>query len=325
MDLSIIIPSHNRAALVTQAVRSAFALCYPAERYEIIVVDNASTDSTPEMVEALQEEARGKVLRYVREDSLGLQNARHAGARAAKGKILLFTDDDATFDRGWARAHAEAFARHKEMVASGGPVRPIWETDPPQWLLDYISESKIFPILSLMEPHTEFCINLNGFFFGVNMAIRRDILFELGGFNPESFGDIWLGDGETGLNRKLWKRGLLIGYVPDAVVYHHIPPERMTVDYFRRRMANEGACLVYANYHHGIPAWPRLLRSIAGLTVHNFDGWIKAFLLRDRNDQRALDIQTQSAKTQSQVKYLMRLLYDKNLRSLVLKQDWLSL
>jgi glycosyltransferase involved in cell wall biosynthesis len=324
MDLSIIIPTHNRAVLVTQAVRSAFALCYPAERYEIIVVDNASTDNTPEMVEALQNEAQGKVLRYLREDTPGSHNARHAGARAAEGKILLFTDDDATLDCGWARAYAEAFARHTEMVASGGPVRPIWETDPPRWLLDYISESKSFPILSLMEPHTEFCINANGYFFGVNMAIRRNILFELGGFNPDLLGDIWLGDGETGFNRKLWKRGLLIGYVPDAVVYHHIPSQRMTVDYFRRRMANEGVCVAYANYHHGIPVWPRLLRSIAGLTIRNLDCWIKALLLKDHNDQRALDIQTQSAMTQSQVKYLMRLLYDKKLRSLVLKQDWLS-
>ena len=324
MDLSIIIPTHNRAALMTQAVRSAFALHYPADCYEIIVVDNASTDNTQEMLEALQNEDRGTVLRYVREDRLGLHNARHAGARAAEGKILLFTDDDATFDCGWATAYAEAFARHTEMMASGGPVRPIWETDPPQWLLDYISESKIFIILSLMEPYTEFRLDPNGFFAGVNMAIRREILFELGGFNPESFGDIWLGDGEAGLIRKLRKRGLLIGYVPDAVIYHHIPPHRMTVDYFCRRMANEGACQAYANYHQGIPPWPRLLRSIAGLTIRNFRYWIKALLLRNQNDRRALDIQTQSAMTQSKVKYLMRLLYDKKRRSLVLKQDWLS-
>ena len=132
---------------------------------------------------------------------LGLHNARHAGARAAEGKILLFTDDDATFDCGWATAYAEAFARHTEMMASGGPVRPIWETEPPQWLLDYIAESKMFNILSIMEPHTEFRMNPNGFFFGVNMAIRRNILFEVGGFNPESFGDIWSGDGEAGLNK----------------------------------------------------------------------------------------------------------------------------
>ena len=81
MDLSIIIPTHNRAALMTQAVRSAFALHYPADCYEIIVVDNASTDNTQEMLEALQNEDRGTVLRYVREDRLGLHNARHAGAR----------------------------------------------------------------------------------------------------------------------------------------------------------------------------------------------------------------------------------------------------
>ena len=75
------------------------------------------------------------------------------------------------------------------MMASGGPVRPIWETEPPQWLLDYIAESKIFTILSIMEPHTEFRIDQKGGFFGVNTAIRRNILFEVGGFNPDSFGE----------------------------------------------------------------------------------------------------------------------------------------
>jgi glucosyl-dolichyl phosphate glucuronosyltransferase len=165
MDVSIIIPTYNRAALMVQAVRSAFALKYPADCYEVIVVDNASTDNTPEMVESLQNEAAGNVLRYVREDRLGLHNARHAGAQAAEGKLLLFTDDDATFDFGWAKAYAEAFARHAAMRAAGGPVRPVWEADPPQWLLDYIAESKIFGILSLMEPHTEFRLDPNGFFF----------------------------------------------------------------------------------------------------------------------------------------------------------------
>jgi hypothetical protein len=163
-----------------------------------------------------------------------------------------------------------------------------------------------------------------GFFFGVNMAIRRKVLFDLGGFNPELFGNLWLGDGETGLNRKLMQRELLIGYVPNALVYHHIPPERMTVAYFRRRMANQAACDAYGYYHHGIPPWPRLLKSIAGVSVRNAGCWLRAAVMRGRTDRHALNVQMRSATTQAHVKYLARLIYDKRLRELVLKKNWLS-
>lgn len=127
MDISVIIPTHNRAASVVRAVRSAMAVDYPANRYEIIVVDNASMDATPQVVQNLQSDSNRCNLRYLREDQLGLHNARHEGARAAKGDVLIFTDDDATFDPDWPQAYAKAFAEHPEMAAAGGPVRPIWE------------------------------------------------------------------------------------------------------------------------------------------------------------------------------------------------------
>src|SRR5258707_14266832 len=112
----------------------------------------------------------------------------------------------------------------------------------------------MFPPLSLLDLAPDFRLTPDGIFFGVNMAIRRDVLFESGGFNPESFGDHWLGDGETGLNRKLHACGRLIGYVPEALVYHHVPPERMTVGYLRRRQANDGACDMYAAFHQKMPS-----------------------------------------------------------------------
>jgi glycosyltransferase involved in cell wall biosynthesis len=328
MDLSIIIPTYNRATLMAQAVRSAVGMDYPSDRYEVIVVDNASTDTTPEVVQRLQSHSNGYNLHYVREEQLGLHNARHAGARAAKGEILVFTDDDATFDPRWITAYAKAFSEHPEMVAAGGPVRPVWEVPPPQWLLDYMEqeykEIKMLGLLSLMEPYEEFRLDPKGFFFGVNMAIRRDVLFEVGGFNPEAFGDIWLGDGETGLNCKLWERGMLIGYVPEAVVYHHIPPQRMTVDYFRRRMANEGACGVYARYHHGMPRRLSLCNHAATIVINNYKYWVAALLMNGRTDPRSLHFHMHTASTQSQFKYIVRLMFDQELRNLVLKDDWFN-
>lgn len=318
MLISIIIPTYNRPRVLLQALKSLPE--QTLEDFELLVVDNAADVEIKNMVAEFNQTARVRV-NYIPEPQLGLHNARHAGAKKAKGDVLVFTDDDATFDPGWLQAYANAFTEYPQMVAAGGPVRPVWEAPPPQWLLDYMGDSKMFTILSLMEPLAEFRLDSQGFFFGVNMAIRRDVLFKVGGFNPESFGDIWLGDGESGLNRKLWKDNLLVGYVPGAIVYHHIPPSRMTVDYFCRRMANEGACDMYSHYHNGIPNQLHLLTHLVQIAVKN-KFWLKSLLVGS-NDKTALNVKLHAARTQSQIKYILRLMFDKGFQKLVLQQDWL--
>jgi len=321
MMISVIIPTYNRPQVLLQALQSLQK--QTLNNFEIIVVDNAADRVVEKMVKKFNATARMPA-RYIPEPNLGVHNARHAGARVARGEILAFTDDDATFDPGWLQSYAEACSEHPEMAAAGGPVRPAWEVSPPEWLLEFMGDKRVFPILSLMEPYDEFRLDSRGFFYGVNMAIRRNVLFEVGGFNPEAFGEIWLGDGETGLNRKLWRRGMLIGYVPRAIVYHHIPPERMTVGYFLRRMANEGACDAYARYHHGIPSRLILIRDIAVVCRRKMKTWIKAAILHRRRTPSCLQIRLDAARSLSRVQYTWRLLYDTRFRNFVEKKDWLE-
>ena len=295
------------------------------EHFEVLLVDNAADDGLRSLVDGYNRRARVPV-RYLAERNLGLHNARHAGVRAATGDVLVFTDDDATFDPGWLAAYAERFSRHPEMAAAGGPVRPVWETPPPGWLVDFMrGYPEMFPVLSLMEPYAEFRLSAEGWFFGVNMAIRRSLLVELGGFNPDSFGSIWLGDGETGLNRRLWETGALIGYVPEALVYHHVPADRMSPSYFRRRQANDGACDVYALYHRaGVPGPAGLLRQAAGVVARSARDWLALPLVWDRTDARSLRVQMRAVRGFSQLRYLLRLLVDARLRVLVTRQNWLA-
>jgi GT2 family glycosyltransferase len=262
---------------------------------------------------------------YVREERPGNTFARHAGVRMSQGDLLVFTDDDITFSPDWLTAYSEAFTKHAEMAAAGGPARPVWEAPPPQWLLDYMGDSRWFGILSLMDPYPDFQLEVGGYFFwGHNVAIRREVLFEVGGFNPELCGKSMIGDGESGLRRKLAEHGMRTGYVPAAVVYHHIPPERMTVKHFRHRMASQGACDLYTEYHPGIPSLPRLCRRAAGIVARNSKSWISALRLRGRTDKRSLDIQLEAARTQSFLRRLIQLGLDARYRRLVLKRDWLN-
>jgi glucosyl-dolichyl phosphate glucuronosyltransferase len=322
--ISLIIPTYNRAGVLKRALDSALNIEYSPADYEIIVVDNGSTDATAAVVKDVQESSPQRRLTYIREERVGLHNARHAGVWAAKGDILIFTDDDATFAPGWLRAYAEAFDAHPEMVAAGGPVRASWEAPPPKWLVEFIGDAKTFGILSLMEPYDDFCLNSHGEFFGVNMAIRAHVLLEMGGFNPEAFGDVWLGDGETGLNYKLWNRKMLIGYVPEALVYHHIPPERMTLQYLRRRMANQGACDLYSDFHHTLPNTRSMLRRVSGLIWRNYRSWVAAMLVKNRTDVQSLNVQLESARTQAQLQYMLKVALNKNFQRFVVKKDWLD-
>ena len=323
MDMSIIIPSHNRAGLVAQAVRGAMTQAYPTDRYEIIVVDNASSDATPQVVRNLQN-GSGSNLHYLREDRLGLHHARHAGAHYARGEILVFTDDDATFDPRWLHSYGMAFAQRAEMVAAGGPVRPVWEVPPPKWLLDYIGDAKTFSPLSLMEPYDEFRLDAKGFFFGVNMAIRRDMLFAVGGFNPELIGSFTVGDGESGLNRKLQERGCLIGYVPDALVYHHIPPARMTLDYLCRWQAHLAGAQLYSHYHTHMPSPPKLAIDAARTLLSVAGIWILARCVRSRKDNFAVSLKLREALESARLRYILRLASDPVFRHMVAHKDWLN-
>jgi glycosyltransferase involved in cell wall biosynthesis len=280
----------------------------PADSYEVIVVDNGSTDGTAELVERLN--CNGdKPIRYVRENRLGLHYARHAGTRAAVGDILLFTDDDATFSPDWLRVYEEAFDSYPEMAAAGGPVVPVWEQPPPQWLLEYIGQAKVFGILSLMRPHEEFRMDSSGFFFGVNMAVRKSV-FRWTGFHPELVGTRTIGDGESGLRQDILRRGGLIGYVPEALVYHHIPARRMSLSYIRQWAWHLGAADMYERWWNRSRSIKSLTKEALAIGRRYWRHWLKAVLIRRRRDRAAIDVQFQASLGWSKLKYVWWMLID---------------
>jgi glucosyl-dolichyl phosphate glucuronosyltransferase len=145
----------------------------------------------------------------------------------------------------------------------------------------------------------------------------------MGGFNPEIFGERWLGDGETGLNRKLWASGALIGYVPEAVVYHHVQPGRMTLAYLRRRQQHEGACDMYARLHGRVPPPRGLLGAALGIARESLRDWVAEPLFRGNTDPRALRVQLRAVRAWARLQYVVRLMFSPELRALVMRETWL--
>jgi GT2 family glycosyltransferase len=146
--------------------------------YEVIVIDNNSTDATPDVVQRYL--AAGHV-RYEFEARQGLSVARNRGVALARADLVAFTDDDVCVSRTWVRSIVQAFDSHPEADIVGGKVEPVWEDAPPAWLpqvgaaplalADYGDE----PFRITQERPV--CL------LGANLAVRRRALDRTGGFS----------------------------------------------------------------------------------------------------------------------------------------------
>lgn len=240
MKVSVIIPTVNRAKYLKNALISAQNQSFPKNEYEIIVVDNNSTDRTPQVVEECNRNGK-KELVYVKEPEHGLHNARHAGAKAAKGEILAYVDDDVICNSNWLSELVKPYA-DPEVGCVGGKILPKFEATPPRWV-KYFQD-----FLSILDRGDKIIeINDNNI-YGCNFSIRRSILYIVGGFNPDAMP--WnlikyRGDGETGLLVKVRAEGYKLIYTPFAVVKHVIPKDRLALEYFKKRAFIQGISTSY--------------------------------------------------------------------------------
>src|SRR5262249_45059951 len=131
MEVSVIIPTHNRApsldALLTDLTTQRFD-----GGFEILVVDNRSTDETQNVL--LRHAQRDGRVRYLFESEPGASCARNRGIAAATAPILAFIDDDVRPRHDWIASIVSAFAEHPEVDCVGGRVEPRWPCPPPRWL-----------------------------------------------------------------------------------------------------------------------------------------------------------------------------------------------
>jgi GT2 family glycosyltransferase len=201
--------------------------------WEVLVIDNNSTDGTRGAAEAFAREARINV-RYVFEGRQGLNQARNAGVRAAKGELIYFLDDDVEVTRDWLAELTKAFELNP-VVGVGGRVliredlqRPAW------WRAEYDGALGKFDPGETAILSDDTYASIVG--IGANLAFKRSVFDRYGGFRPDldrRKKKLLMG-GDVEFYQRIKNAGELTMYYPAAIVYHCPDSSRMTKAYLRR-------------------------------------------------------------------------------------------
>lgn len=246
--LSILIPTAGRSGVLPSVLRSVHGECRSVDQpTEVIVIDNNTDEDLVHRIRQ-QCEAAESPTRFVHESSPGSSAARHRGADEATGELLVFIDDDVELGRGWLGGILDGFADNTVDIV-GGPSIPRFSGSVPAWFWDFVTPTPYggwhctwVSLLDIGRPIPDIDAN---YVWTLNLGIRRSVLQELGGFHPDlvpSHLQRWQGDGETGLTLKARAAGIKARYVPQALLYHHVGPERLTIEYFVRRARFQGIC-----------------------------------------------------------------------------------
>ena len=244
---SVLVCTHNRCRDLAACCEALLATEGDPERWELVVVDNASTDQTAEVIRSFGERL-GDRLQRIEESELGLSAARNAAVRGARGEVLAFLDDDALPAPGWLSALEEAFS-HPDVYAAGGPVEPIFEGPLPEWLSE-----RYLPYLTVWDRGREtLSLTYNEYPRGANIAFRRQTFERFGLFSHHlgRKGQRLLSCEEIELCLRIERGGGRILYVPGARVRHRVATARVDRRWMAARFAAQGRSEALLEWRHG--------------------------------------------------------------------------
>jgi glycosyltransferase involved in cell wall biosynthesis len=254
--ISVIIPTLNRSRLLNRTLFTLYEQV-SGNDFEIIVVDNGSSDNTREVVERYSEKIKNRLV-YIFDDRPGLLVGRNRGAREAKGNILSFIDDDVIVTPYWIDGIVKVFENEQVSLATGNNY-PFFESAVPEWLCHmwrrYGATGKYLYELSLLDLGAKNTFINPVLVWGLNYHIRKEVYFTVGGFNPDILPKdfiYFIGNGETGIAHNIVENGYKAFFDPRLSLYHTVISERLTKEYFLQRSYIEGMMNGYTIIRNGV-------------------------------------------------------------------------
>ena len=238
MFVTVAIATWNRAELLCQTLEQMCRLRIPdGLEWELLIIDNNCTDSTPEVVASFA--GRLPVQRIV-EKRQGQSHARNRAMAAARGDLLIWTDDDVLVDEEWVAAYVAAAERWPEAGYFGGLITPWFEAEPPVWFQNNLRALEGIMVTRDLGP-TEYVLAPGESPYGANMAFRRSA-FETRQFDPNLglVGDNAVRFDETEYCKALEKAGFHGVWIPSAKVRHYVVARRMTLEFVWKYFEGDG-------------------------------------------------------------------------------------
>jgi glycosyltransferase involved in cell wall biosynthesis len=231
--ISAVICTYNRYAFLDKAIESVLAQDLPANDFDIYVIDNSPAG--PDRTRSSSRWQSNPRVRYITVDTPGLSNARNVALKETKSTYIAYLDDDATASPQWLRLTLAAFGSAENVGVVGGAVEPDFAAPRPAWLhdklMDYLSVLQLPGDKPRLFDTSEAPV-------GANIAFNCKVLRDIGGFNVSlgrSGSNHLLSGEESAVFEAIKKKGHALVYSPGASVRHHIPAERLTHAFFRKR------------------------------------------------------------------------------------------
>lgn len=228
---SFITCTFNRADALKETLASICAQDFDKNQYEILVIDNNSTDNTSSIIEWYIKECPEQRICSIKESKQGLSNALNRGIREAEGEFLIYVDDDETINANHLTKLSEYLHQYPDAVLIGSPVIPIYEGVEPKWMSHftqrliggYFNEGNQVKKLDKSKyPGTGHTI------------IKRELYNEFGLYNTTlgRTGKSLIGAEDKDMFYRLQKGGIECYYFPEIPIYHHITKEKQTDQFF---------------------------------------------------------------------------------------------
>lgn len=230
---SVIICTYNRDKYIYQALESLAIQSFPLSNFEVVVVDNNSTDQTRPQCEMFAHDYPAVKMRYCFESQQGLSYARNRGIKESKGDYLLFFDDDATAFPEMLISYNAFFSQNPEVIAAGGAIHPYYETVQPKWISPFTL--RLITGALLLSDYDRPC-RAGEYPGGGNAAIKAEAFERYGDFNVAlgRNGDSLVGAEEKDLFDRFKSAGESFWFLPRAAIYHHIPGYKLEKPFFNR-------------------------------------------------------------------------------------------
>lgn len=292
--LSIVIPTKNRADLLRRALESIERQPADQNAFEVIVIDNGSTDETKDVVKKYQ--GKIKNCRYFYDARPGLHVGRNRGLLESRGEVIGYLDDDVILFPNWINTVLEAF-EDKSIMYVGGSVIPYDMTLITRDFRDKYASRRgpywfIYPIScfwedGITESDTRVHRAKEGSFFGGNGIYRKSVLCACRGFHPDGMPNhllMYRGDGENYVARYILEHKMKAMYYAQASVYHMIDMNRVSNSYinymdFRNGVSNMYTCLRESGIKGGMVCLQGMISSIYSCKKITYDIRGKVYLL----------------------------------------------